>query len=364
MSRKAVYTLLLTNMLVAGCDSNQPAAVAETIRPIKTITLESPVNAAEYRKFSGLVQAKNVTELSFESGGKIVEILVDTGDRVSAQQILARLDDETFRLNLISAEANLSTREAEYKKFNKDYQRKGELREKGYVSASELDQAVVDRDSAKLGVKSAQTKLAIAERELNHTELRAPFNGLISSRLANPHIEIPPGQPLFEMDATGKLEVELKIPENLIGSIEPGKAGTAYVSNRTDTPLKGIVTQIGIRAKEGNTFLVDFEILKAPSWVLSGMSAEVVINLAGNKVQEGFLLPAPAILPDPSGEQHYVFVYQKASSTVKKTPVKVSGGQDQQALVTSGVSKGDIVAVAGASFLVDGMKVLPSSDKH
>ncbi|MCU7866721.1 MAG: efflux RND transporter periplasmic adaptor subunit [Candidatus Thiodiazotropha sp. (ex Lucinoma borealis)] len=364
MVRGMLQTLLISTVLLAGCDNQNQLNEIETIRPIKAITLSDPVSAVQLRRFTGLIQAKNVTELSFQSSGKVTEIRVDNGDQIKVGQTLALLDDETFRLNLNSAEADLKKSQAEYQKVNKDYLRKKELRKKGYVSASDLDQAVADKDSAQLSIKSARSKLAIAQKDLNNTVLKAPFDGYISSRTVNPHTEVSAGQTLFEIDATGKLEVELKIPENLIEQIDQGKAGTVYISNRDKEPLDGVITQVGTRAQEGNAFLVLFEIAEAPDWVYSGMSAEVAINVADGQMQDGFLLPASAILPDPNKQLHYVFVYDNVSGTVKKTPVILTGGQNQQALITSGLQKGDIVAVAGASFLSDGMKVRLPPIKH
>ena len=364
MVRQIIQISLLTAVLLVGCDNQLPVAEIETIRPIKAITLGDPTSAVQLRRFPGLIQAKNATELSFESNGKVTEIHVDTGDQIKGGQVLARLDDETFRLNLKSAEADLKKSQSAYRKISKDYLRKKELRKKGYVSASDLDQVVADRDSALLSIKSARSRLAITQKELNNTVLKSPFDGHISNRLVNPHAEVSAGQTLFEVDATGKLEVELKIPESLIGRIDQGKVGTVYISNRDKDPLQGEVTQVGTRAQEGNAFLVMFELFEAPDWVYSGMSAEVAINVADEQMQGGFLLPASAILPDPNKALHYVFVYDNESGTVKKIPVTTSGGQDQKALITTGVNKGDIVAVAGASFLSDGMKVRLPSAKH
>ncbi|MGD8912632.1 MAG: efflux RND transporter periplasmic adaptor subunit [Candidatus Thiodiazotropha sp.] len=364
MVRQIIPIPLLATILLVGCDNQPPLDEIETIRPIKTITLGDPASAIQLRRFPGLIQAKNATELSFESNGKVTEIHVDAGDQIKDGQVLARLDDETFRLNLESAEADLKTSQSAYQKISKDYLRKKELRKKGYVSASDLDHAVADRDSALLSIKSAQSRLAIAQKELNNTVLKAPFDGYISNRLVNPHTEVSAGQILFEADAMGKLEVELKVPENLIGKINQGKTGTVYISNRDKNPLQGKVTQVGTRAQEGNAFLVMFELFETPDWVYSGMSAEVAINVADEQMQGGFLLPASAILPDPNKALHYVFVYDNESGTVRKTAVTTSGGRDQKALIIAGVNKGDIVAIAGASFLSDGMRVRLLSDKH
>jgi len=69
------------------------------------------------------------------------------------------------------------------------------------------------------------------------------------------------------------------------------------------------------------------------------------------------VVPIQAILPVQDARQGYAFVYDPQTSTVKKTRIRVSGSQQDQAIVLEGLAAGDIIAVAGVSFLADGMKV-------
>jgi len=123
MVRQIIPIPLLATILLVGCDNQPPLAEIETIRPIKTITLGEPTSSIQLRRFPGLIQAKNATELSFESNGKVTEIHVNTGDQIKGGQVLARLDDETYRLNLKSAEADLKKYQTAYQKISKDYHR-------------------------------------------------------------------------------------------------------------------------------------------------------------------------------------------------------------------------------------------------
>ena len=87
------------------------------------------------------------------------------------------------------------------------------------------------------------------------------------------------------------------------------------------------------------------------------MTAEATFDLQAADVADGYPIPGQAVEPTTEANRGFVFVYQPDTSTVKRTPVQWRGVRNNMIVVSEGVSPGDIVAVAGVSFLSDGMKV-------
>jgi multidrug efflux pump subunit AcrA (membrane-fusion protein) len=87
------------------------------------------------------------------------------------------------------------------------------------------------------------------------------------------------------------------------------------------------------------------------------MTAEANLFLKDKKQQTGYLVPIQAILPAAEAQHGYAFVYDPGTSTVKKTPIRYGGGLRNKAAVYEGLKPGDLIAVAGVSFLADGLKV-------
>ena len=87
------------------------------------------------------------------------------------------------------------------------------------------------------------------------------------------------------------------------------------------------------------------------------MTAEVSLAMKEDKQTAGYLVPIQAILPAKEAGQGYAFVYDPQTTTVRKTPIKTLAAQNNLMIVSEGLSAGDIIAVAGVSFLADGMKV-------
>ncbi|MEW8073968.1 MAG: efflux RND transporter periplasmic adaptor subunit [Candidatus Thiodiazotropha sp.] len=351
---------------LSGCQQDETETKAENIRPIKTITLTAKAQATEERKFSGLVSPANSSTLSFEVSGKVIEITVDVGDQVVAGQRLAVIDDEPFKLKVQSAEADFKKAKANFKHSASDYERKSELAVKGYVSASDLDSALAQRDAARNQEAMALSQLNIAKRDLRKTVLKAPFGGYISKRLVEPHQEIVSGQELLQLDELEEVDVELMLPENIIGYLKHGDAGIASFPSLQGIHVEGRIDEIGTLAEAANTFPVSLRLNQRPDSLYPGMTAEVQLMIDHGEQNEGFLLPASAIVAGvgTGSGRHYVFVYEPESGTVGKRPVFVAGGQRQMARIGEGLKTGDIVAVAGVSFLTDGMKVRLLDEKR
>ena len=117
------------------------------------------------------------------------------------------------------------------------------------------------------------------------------------------------------------------------------------------------MTEVGTVAGEGNSFPVRVALIREGDDVWSGMTAEVTFELDDTDFADGFPIVVEAITPTSGANQGFVFVYQADTSTVKRTPIRYRGVRDNRVIVNEGVSPGDIVAVAGVSFLSDGMKV-------
>jgi RND family efflux transporter MFP subunit len=187
--------------------------------------------------------------------------------------------------------------------------------------------------------------------------LRSPYEGTIAWRSVDPHEEVTIGQKVFEIDAKGTLEVQLAVPETTIDRIRLGDPATVTFSILPGVSANGRISDIGSAAVKANAFPVKVELVGAYEKVKPGMTAEVNLTVKDENRRPGYLVPLPAILPAPEENRGFVFVYDAGTSTVKKTPVSFRGTQQKKALVDEGLAAGDVIAIAGVSFLADGLEV-------
>jgi RND family efflux transporter MFP subunit len=174
-----------------------------------------------------------------------------------------------------------------------------------------------------------------------------------------PHEEIQAGRQAFDIDAVGAMEVVLAVPETTISQIHTGTPATVSFPTVPGKSVTGNITEIGSAAIKANAFPVKIALIDPPAAINPGMTAEASLVLSEEGQLTGFLIPLQSLVPSETPGQGYVFVYDPAASIVKKTPVRLrSGGSEKNMMVIEeGLASGDIIAIAGVSFLIDGMEV-------
>ncbi|MCK5121959.1 MAG: efflux RND transporter periplasmic adaptor subunit [Methylococcales bacterium] len=349
--------VVLASLLIglSGCEQEQ--VIPEQIRAIKTITISRPTDT-NTRKFSGVVMATEFSRLSFEVAGNVQLVNVDIGEKVSQDQQVATLNPKDFKLDLKAANADLGKARADVKHKRIEYKRELSIYEQGAGSQRQVDRAKYQFRAAQAAVKLALAKVKLAEHDLTKTVLTAPYNGYIAQRMVEPYMEVQVGQEVFRIDAQGPMEVQLGVPETVVGFLSVGAAATIKFPSALEHTFAGTISYLGSAAGDDNLFPVKVVMLTQPKMVAPGMTAEVTLAINNKGQKKGYLIPPIAITPIVGvAQQGYVYVYQPETSTVKKVLVKISGGQNNMGNVYEGLKPGDVIAVAGVSFLVDGMKV-------
>jgi RND family efflux transporter MFP subunit len=326
------------------------------VRAIKTVTVAER-GSGQLTRFPGVVEAVDTSVLSFEVAGNTREVNVNVGDRVTTGQNLATLDPTPFQLNVEAAEAEVGRAKAVLAEKQTEFDRQNTLYKKEWVSKAALDQAVAARDSAANTLSYAVSKLNLARRDLEKTTLAAPFDGAIAAKYADPFQEVARGEKIFDIYIEGAMEVVLSVPETQIGDIYLGlPADVSFPADQIE-PLAGRISEIGSVASEANAFPVKVILTDSPPSVLPGMTAETSLVLGTEDNEVSFLIPFSAIAPGDNPGRGYVFIFDPATSTVMRTPVRGKGVRDNRVMITEGISAGDVIAVAGVSFLRDGQKV-------
>ncbi len=354
--RKIIKILSLVFIWVAITACKKKVEIVEQVRALKTITVSEPA-AGQIRKFSGVVRATDSSNLSFEVGGKVETVNVDIGDRVRKGQLLAVLDKEPYRLDVDAARAEFVTAEAKVVNTKEEYDRQERVYQQGAGAKSKLEQAKYNYSAARSQVNYQIAKLNLAERNLRKTLLISPYDGHIAWRSVDPHEEVKVGQKVFAIDAKGALEVQLAVPETTIHRIHMGTPATVRFPTLPDLSVTGRISEIGSAAVKANAFPVKVGLIEPPANINPGMTAEASLVLKDDSQMIGYRVPIQAILPAREAEKGYAFVYDPETSTVRKTPIRILGSEQNRVIVSEGLSAGDIIAVAGVSFLADGMKV-------
>jgi len=351
-------------LALAGCSPPEPPPELPP-RAIRWMVVSGEVPAEE-RVISGIVTSVDETRLAFEVGGTVLDVSVNLGDHVERDVVLARLDPEPFELSVRDAEAALAKATARHQAAQANFERTQALFDANVASQQELDRDIARRDSTGSQVEANHARLNLSRRDLRRSVLRAPFAGSISVRSIDPAVKVASGETAFEMDSEESgLRIEVQMPETLISRMERG-AHVQVSFPSTDSRgaggirVEAVVTEVGTRAGVGNSFPVRADFTETPAGLRPGMTAEMRFTLprvdAENLGIDGFLVPFSAVRAEQD-EQFSAFLYDEASSTVKRKVVTTGGVRDNEVAILSGLSEGDVIATAGVSFLRDGQTV-------
>lgn len=352
MLKRSLCLLLCVIFLTAcGADTDED----KPVRAIQYIEVSDSASG-QVRRISGIVQSSKKADLSFEVSGNVQAVNVKLGEQVVEGQILAQLDPKPYELALNSAQAELTKAKAQLLEKESDFKAKSTLYEKRFVAKTVVDTAKADYDTATQNVESAKAKLELAQRDLSHTALKAPFAGELAKRTIDPSTNVTAGQTVFQLLGQGGLEVDLSVPESLRRMITVNMPVTAVFPTLNGVKTEGHVSEISASANELNAFPIKVMIEPAEG-VYPGLTAEVLFNYQPKGNALIFLIPATALLPGPDDHSAFVFVFDPKTSTVHKKLVSAQHMQSNAVEVSSGLSIGDIVATAGVHFLYDGQKV-------
>ncbi|MCB1852083.1 MAG: efflux RND transporter periplasmic adaptor subunit [Gammaproteobacteria bacterium] len=337
-------------LMISACDTKQ-TSVAETpmLRLVRTMVVTAPAEL-EWQEFPGVVDAAQTAEIGFRVAGKLAQLLVNEGDHVNANQLLAKLDDTDFRIQVKS-------RQAEYQQAHADFERAQKLVQSGAISRS--DYTKLEAQNA-----TAEAALSAARQNLTYTELRAPFAGIMARRHVNNFEEVSAFQPVYTVHDISSLAVKVDIPERVM--INADRNNAPQVSARFDTipgldfPLE--IREITTTANTGsNTYQVTFSMPRADGYnILPGMSV-TLRALSDSDRQAGrdeFFVPAQAVLE--TGDGRHVFIakpLQEGTASVERRVVKTGRLTSSGLSILDGLSVGDRVIIAGMSRMYPGLKV-------
>jgi RND family efflux transporter MFP subunit len=364
MSWNKMILVVSLVLIVAACKEEKPPPV-ERIRAVKTIVVSERASG-QMRKFPGTVQPVDTSSVSFEVAGLVQEIRVAVGDRFKEGDVLAVLDKKPIALNVESAKAALSRARAQLKEKQSAYERERRIQaqDPGATSAKAVEQARAAYDSMRQAVSYSQAQLDLALRDLEKTELRAPFDGVVSARHIEPFEEVARGKPVLNLHVEGAVELAVRVPETMINQVFVGLQGEVRLPVRPQEVYHATVSEVGSVADTANAYPVKANIIDADEHVRPGMTAELTLLFAREQEDTAYLVPISALVPDIAQDDRHVYVFDAETSTVRKKEVQGKGIVGNQAIITQGIAPGDVLVVAGVSFLRDGQQVKLMNPSH
>lgn len=307
------------------------AAVPVRTEPVARGSISDAIRA------TGTLEAEEEVDLVARGSGPVTEILVEEGDHVRRGQLLARLDDREAR-NLV-AQRTVTLEEARLA-----FERASTQRERGLVSQEAYD-------TAASGLASAETQLEAARIQLADTEVRAPYDAVVSVRYVNRNQYVSPGTALLRVFADDPLLCRLQVPEKELTRLAVGQPARLEVEAFAERPFAGTVERIRPSVEAGTgTVTVTVEVRSA-GVLRPGMFAAVSIET--DRLDGVLVVPREALVLDAIGD----VVFVVADGIARRREVELGVRSDDVVQVVAGLEAGEPLVVLGQDGLADGTPV-------
>lgn len=303
------------------------------------------------RGFTGSIAARVQSNLGFRVPGKIVERLVDVGERVVAGQPLMRIDETDLRLALTARQNAVAAARAVAVQARADDRRYADLMAEGWATKQRHEQARAALDSAEAQLAAAEAEARVAANEAEYSTLIADADGVVVETLGEPGQVVAAGQVVVRLAHAGPREAIVALPESVRPILGSQAEATVYGLDQRRWPAR--LRQLSDSADPQTRtyearYVLDGDAASAP------LGATVTLWIADADAVEAVEVPIGAILDD--GGRTGVWVVDQATSTIGFRPVTIRrlGGE---AAIVSGLEPGERIAALGAHLLHDGETV-------
>ncbi|NIL94803.1 MAG: efflux RND transporter periplasmic adaptor subunit [Woeseiaceae bacterium] len=340
--------LALTGIaVIPGCGTGEASVANEAeVRAATPVPVEiaAPVRAdifATYHATATIESDANAPVLA-RVAGEVVQLLVEEGDYVEAGQVLARLDGERLRLEMLSTKADLERVSGELDRYE-------DLAARGLVSAAMYD-------GLKYDVDALRARYELARLNYGYSEIRATISGVVSSRDIKLGQNIETNSIAFRITDNSELVAYLHIPQSELSKFSSGHNASLQVDSMPEMNFAATIARISptIDTRNG-TFRATAVITNDDGDLVPGMFAKFTI--AYEKHEEALLVPLVAVVE----EDDEMSVYVVRDGSVSRRIVEAGIRNDGHVEILSGLSEDDEIVVVGHSALRDGSKVLASN---
>lgn len=325
---------LLPVLLLASCGRHDPPHVSAASLPSLTVRAVpakwSPHVAVE--EVVGTVRSKQRALVEAKVSGRVLEYSATPGTAVKAGEPLARLDVQEIQAKVDQARALLD-------QAQRDFDRQKQL-----IASNATTRQ--DFDAAEARVKIGAGALSEAETMLGYARVTAPFDGVVTRKLADVGDLAMPGKPLLEIEAPTALRFEADLPEAILDRVKLGDR----LPVRLTRVIEGTVSEISpVADPVSRTFLVKLD-LPPTVGLRTGQFGRVSVPVAETRL---LLVPQDAVLK--RGQMEMVFVARDGRASLRL--VKTGKLLDTHIELLSGLEEGEQVIVGAGSKLTDGQPV-------
>ncbi len=356
-----ILTALTLALLLTACGKGGKPEEAQAAKPAAPLLL-APEDLRQVGQsgligspvITGAIQPARRADLRAEVAAVVLQVARDNGERVRAGDLIIRLDPTAIRDSLTSAEEALRAAQQSFEQTERVLSRQRTLNQQGMISMQGLEDAEVRRNAAQSELAAAKARVVTARQQVSRTEVRAPFDGVVSERKTSVGDTVQVGRELVKVIDPTSMRFEGQVSADRLGELKLGQPVAFRINGFGDAEFQGKLARIDAAANATTRqveLVAEFnDKAKAPQ--VSGLYAEGRVESSDRKA---------LVLAEGSVQRQgdNAFVWKVAGSQLKKVAVTLGERDDRrgEVVILSGLAQGDQVLRSPTGSLVDGAPV-------
>jgi RND family efflux transporter MFP subunit len=356
-----LLVLALAGTLAWHKQGNKPAGPAGATENASIELLAADVTRTEARalqrnlRVNGSLRAVSLATVKARAAGELRDLLVREGESVRAGQVLAHIEPTELNLRVLQATENVSAARGQLDIAKKNLDNSRTLFERGFISATSLQNAEAQTMTAQANVNANIAALNLTRKALADAEVRAPINGIIAARLVQTGERVALDTRLLDIVDISQLELEASVPATDIAQVRIGQA-VSLKAEGVETPISGRIVRISPANQAGSrSFLVYAQIDNRDGRLRAGLFAEARITLETRPV--ALTVPGTAVRTLSNGN---AMVYLIEQGKLVERAVRTGMTSDDNGgliEVSEGLAAGDTVVRINLGALRSGSSV-------
>lgn len=348
--------LLLVFASVSCRDTKEPVPITVQILPVKTIQVGSDESAIG-KNFPARTKPKREVALSFRNSGSLVELNVIEGSQVKNGQLIARMDDRDFKIDLESKKADYELAKVELARYER-------LFKKQSIAENEYDTKMA-------AFRSKEALYFDALNAVKDATIYAPFSGFIGEVLVENHEEVQNNQPIATLLDLSGIEIQFYIPESMHFEREDVEGFEVIFQNYPDKKFKAELQELGkVAVAEGFpvTLTLNTQMAENDDKInisnAAGFTVKVNILFKKNTGADKVIIPVSSVMEPETEKNTVVWILNRATMKVEKRAVKLGGfGSRGTVEISEGLENGEWIVTAGLHHLEEGQVVKDLPEK-
>jgi RND family efflux transporter MFP subunit len=333
------------------------AALAEDAAKPVVVAVAERAPVVSMVELTGSITAKRQASLSSRASGLVRKVKVDAGDRVKAGEVLMELDDDLARLALERVKVEKEQAALELKDATRLVEEVRDLAKSGAYSRSEAESRETALKVRAVGLERSDVQLKEQEELIERHRLIAPFDGVVSQKLAEEGEWVQTGTPVLELVETDRLWMDVQGPQELYGLLEKEPKVEVRLDAYPNVEFPGkIAVKVPVKDLVARTFLLRIDMEDPKSLASPGMSGRVTFSFEGEN--EVLQVPRDSVIRFPDGSTKLWIVSEENGALVASSRlVELGRGLGDRTEVMDGIEAGAKVIVRGNEGLREGQRV-------